>query len=101
VSKTFVVPRAFVTNESTENNPTLMLDVEVTNGKVQDVRIQMPPELLDPDLVDLSEVLLRLPFDNKLVQEFSSLLGQNSEHISEDKRNFLVQCLDEMIGKFV
>lgn len=78
-----------------------MLDVEVTNGKVQDVRIQMPPELLDPDLVDLSEVLLRLPFDNKLVQEFSSLLGQNSEHISEDKRNFLVQCLDEMIGKFV
>lgn len=90
-----------MTNESTENNPTLMLDVEVTNGKVQDVRIQMPPELLDPDLVDLSEVLLRLPFDNKLVQEFSSLLGQNSEHISEDKRNFLVQCLDEMIGKFV
>ena len=68
---------------------------------MQDVRVQMSPDLLDPELIDLSEILLKLDFNDRLVQKFSDLLSVHSADISEVKRNFLVQCLDEMIGKFV
>ena len=90
-------------NEVTSNDSKghLSFDIEVINGVVQDVRVQMSPDLLDPELIDLSEILLKLDFNDRLVQQFSDLLSVHSADISEVKRNFLVQCLDEMIGKFV
>ena len=90
-------------NEVTSNDSKgqLSIDIEVINGVVQDVRVQMSPDLLDPELIDLSEILLKLDFNDRLVQKFSDLLSVHSADISEVKRNFLVQCLDEMIGKFV
>jgi len=98
VSKTFQVPNEVSQNDC-ENH--LIFDIEVMNGVVQDVRIQMPPDLLDPELIDLSEILLKLDFNDRLVQKFSDLLSIHSNQISEVKRNFLTKCLDEMIGKFV
>lgn len=98
MSKTFQVPNEVISNDSTSQ---LTFDIEVINGVVQDVRVQMSPDLLDPELIDLSEILLKLDFNNRLVQKFSDLLSVHSADISEVKRNFLVQCLDEMIGKFV
>jgi hypothetical protein len=98
VSKTFQVPNEVISNDSTSQ---LTFDIEVINGVVQDVRVQMSPDLLDPELIDLSEILLKLDFNDRLVQKFSDLLSVHSADISEVKRNFLVQCLDEMIGKFV
>lgn len=98
VSKTFQVPNEVTSNDSKGQ---LSIDIEVINGVVQDVRVQMSPDLLDPELIDLSEILLKLDFNDRLVQKFSDLLSVHSADISEVKRNFLVQCLDEMIGKFV
>ena len=98
MSKTFQVPNEVISNDSTSQ---LTFDIEVINGVVQDVRVQMSPDLLDPELIDLSEILLKLDFNDRLVQKFSDLLSVHSTDISEVKRNFLVQCLDEMIGKFV
>jgi hypothetical protein len=98
VSKTFQVPNEVTSNDSKGQ---LSFDIEVMNGVVQDVRVQMSPDLLDPELIDLSEILLKLDFNDRLVQKFSDLLSVHSADISEVKRNFLVQCLDEMIGKFV
>lgn len=98
MSKTFQVPNEVISNDSTSQ---LTFDIEVINGVVQDVRVQMSPDLLDPELIDLSEILLKLDFNDRLVQKFSDLLSVHSADISEVKRNFLVQCLDEMIGKFV
>ena len=98
MSKTFQVPNEVISNDSTSQ---LTFDIEVINGVVQDVRVQMSPDLLDPELIDLSEILLKLDFKDRLVQKFSDLLSVHSADISEVKRNFLVQCLDEMIGKFV
>ena len=98
MSKTFQVPNEVISTDSTSQ---LTFDIEVINGVVQDVRVQMSPDLLDPELIDLSEILLKLDFNDRLVQKFSDLLSVHSADISEVKRNFLVQCLDEMIGKFV
>ena len=98
MSKTFQVPNEVISNDSTSQ---LTFDIEVINGVVQDVRVQMSPDLLDPELIDLSEILLKLDFNDRLVQKFYDLLSVHSADISEVKRNFLVQCLDEMIGKFV
>ena len=92
------MPNEVISNDSTSQ---LTFDIEVINGVVQDVRVQMSPDLLDPELIDLSEILLKLDFNDRLVQKFSDLLSVHSADISEVKRNFLVQCLDEMIGKFV
>jgi lipoyltransferase 1 len=98
VSKTFEVP-----NEVLPDNPIshLTFDIEVMNGIVQDVRVQMSPAFLDPDLIDLSEILLKLDFNDGLVKKFSDLLSVHSANITKAKRNFLLQCLDEMIGNFV
>ena len=80
---------------------TLLFEIEVQNGIIENVRIQMPSGFLDPELVDLSEILLKMPFSNDLVQKFSDTLTENGKDISEMKRNSLVECLDEMIGDFV
>ena len=80
---------------------TLLFEIEVQNGIIENVRIQMPSGFLDPELVDLSEILLKMPFSNDLVQKFSDTLTENGKDISEMKRNYLVECLDEMIGDLV
>jgi len=98
VSKTFQVPNEVISKDSKSQ---LTFDIEVINGIVQDVRVQMSPDLLDPEFIDLSEILLKLDFNDRLVQKFSDLLSVHSANISEAKRNFLVQCVDEMITKFV
>jgi len=98
VSKTFEVPNEVIPNNSKSN---LIFDIEVMNGIVQDVRVSMSPDFLDPDLIDLSEILLKLDFNDGLVKKFSDLLLVHSANISVAKRNFLIKCLDEMIGKFV
>jgi len=98
VSKTFEVPNEVLPNNSKSH---LIFDIEVMNGIVQDVGVQMSPDFLDPDLIDLSEILLKLDFNDGLVKKFSDLLSVHSANITEVKRNFLLQCLDEMIGKFV
>jgi lipoyltransferase 1 len=98
VSKTFEVPNEVIQSNSKSH---LIFDIEVMNGIVQDVSVQMSPDFLDPDLIDLSEILLKLDFNDGLAKKFSDLLSVHSANISEVKRNFLLQCLDEMIGKFV
>ena len=98
MSKTFEVPNEVIPNNSKSN---LIFDIEVMNGIVQDVRVSMSPDFLDPDLIDLSEILLKLDFNDGLVKKFSDLLLVHSANISVAKRNFLIQCLDKMIGKFV
>ena len=98
VSKSFQVPNEVSQNDC-ENH--LIFDIEVMNGIVQDVRVQMSPDFLDPDLIDLSEILLKLDFNDGLVKKFSDLISVHSANITEAKRNFLLQCLDEMIGNFV
>jgi len=98
VSKTFQVPNEVISKDSKSQ---LTFDIEVINGIVQDVRVQMSPDLLDPEFIDLSEILLKLDFNDRLVQKFSDLLLVHSANISEAKRHFLVQCVDEMITKFV
>ena len=66
MSKTFQVPNEVISNDSTSQ---LTFDIEVINGVVQDVRVQMSPDLLDPELIDLSEILLKLDFNDRLVQK--------------------------------
>jgi len=97
VSKNFKVPTTIVPFDES----TLLFEIEVQNGIIENVRIQMPSGFLDPELVDLSEILLKMPFSNDLVQKFSDTLTENGKDISEMKRNYLVECLDEMIGDFV
>ena len=63
MSKTFQVPNDVISNDSTSQ---LTFDIEVINGVVQDVRVQMSPDLLDPELIDLSEILLKLDFNDRL-----------------------------------
>lgn len=80
----------------------LTFELTVVNGTIQDVRIQMPPEFLDADQIDLSEVLLKMSFDDKTVPKFAEILATKyGKSIPEVKRFFLVQSLDDMIGSFV
>ena len=76
------------------------MEVEVQNGIIQDVRLQIPPELIDPEMVDISEVLLKMDFDNRLVNKFEAKLNAYVE-LSQEKKDFLIQSLDDMISHFV
>ena len=81
---------------------TLLFEIEVQNGIIENVQIQMPTGFLDPELVDLSEILLKMPFSNNLVQKFAERLDLDIVNdISEMKKTYLVECLDAMIGDFV
>lgn len=95
VSKAFEVP----TNICGQLNQKIVFDLEVLHGIVQDVRIQMPANLIDVELLDLAEVLLKLKFNENLVKNFYDVL--NKENVNGAKRDFLVNCLDDMVGKFV
>ncbi len=87
---------------SSADKPLLNIELEIANGVVKDVRIQMPPGLLDPDLVDLSEALLRMPFNSNLVSRFEKhLASMDQQQISAEKCQFLLKSIDAMIGKFV
>lgn len=97
VSKTFKVPMDISDGE----DQNILFELKVIKGVVQDVRIEMPTKLIDLELLDLSEVLLKLEFNDKLVQNFSDILTTDSTHVCENKRNFLVNCLDDMVGKFI
>ena len=81
-------------------NETILIEIEVQNGVIQDVRLRMPPGLLDPELIDLSEVLLKMDFDNKLIQKFEARLESYVE-LCQNKKDFLIQSLDQMISNFV
>ncbi len=97
VAKSFNVPQE-ISNLPQECQ--LSFELEVVNGTIQDVRVQMPPEFLDSELVDLSDILLKLPFNEKLLGTFADLLEKEQE-VTRVKKDFLVQSLDEMISKFV
>ena len=86
--------------QTSVENETILMEVEVQNGIIQDVRLQMPPGLLDPEMVDLSEVLLKMDFDSQLVKNFEARLNAYVE-LPQEKKDFLIQSLDEMISHFV
>ena len=86
--------------QTSVENETILMEVEVQNGIIQDVRLQIPPELIDPEMVDISEVLLKMDFDNRLVNKFEAKLNAYVE-LSQEKKDFLIQSLDEMISHFV
>lgn len=102
VSKRFPIPSALLASVTCADDPELVLELEVIQGRVQDVRVQLPQGLLDPELVDLSEVLLRLPFNENLARAFGQQLQeqQQSGQMSPEKKTFLVTCIEEMINKF-
>lgn len=82
------------------NKASLLLEVEVVNGVIENVRVQMPPGLVDSELIELFEHLLKMPFDNQLVNNFSKLMPEVNQE-SKSKQAFLIQCLDDMVSKFV
>ena len=86
--------------QTSVENETILMEVEVQNGIIQDVRLQIPPELIDPEMVDISEVLLKMDFDNRLVNKFEAKLNAYVE-LSQEKKDFLIQSLDDMISHFV
>eukprot|EP00093_Oithona_nana_P003959 03959.XXX_110716_108951_1 [CDS] Oithona nana genome sequencing. len=98
VSKKFQVPQNIF--DDILNDEKMMIEIEVNKGVIVDVRLQMPPGLLDPELMDLSEVLLKMDFDGKLVQNFAARLEAYVE-LSAEKKNFFIQSVDEMIRNFV
>lgn len=98
VSKKFEVPSTIF--EAISGESEMLIEIEVSKGVIQDVRLQMPPGLLDPDLMDLSEILLKMDFNGKLVQNFQSRLEAYVE-LSQEKKEFFIQALDEMIRNFV
>jgi len=98
VSKKFQVPQNIF--DDILNDEKMMIEIEVNKGVIVDVRLQMPPGLLDPELMDLSEVLLKMDFDGKLVHNFAARLEAYVE-LSAEKKNFFIQSVDEMIRNFV
>ena len=98
VSKRFEVPSTIF--EAISGESKMLIEIEVSKGVIQDVRLQMPPGLLDPDLMDLSEILLKMDFNGQLVQNFEGRLEAYVE-LSQEKKEFFIQALDEMIRNFV
>ena len=98
VSKKFQVPQTIF--DDICNVEEMMIEIEVNKGVIVDVRLKLPPGLLDPELMDLSEVLLKMDFDGKLVQNFAARLEAYVE-LSTEKKDFFIQSLDEMIRNFV
>lgn len=101
VSKSFNVPSAISTAGLHQQPQQIMFELEVNNGIVQEVRVQMPQDFIDRELLDLADVLIKLEFNDKLVKNFNDVLSKESAHINEAKQNFLVTSLHDMIGKFV
>lgn len=90
ISKKFKVPKD-VMNDAKE----MTFTIEVINGLIKDVKIDMN------ELVSLSELLLGMDFHHHLVLKFSEVCAKDPSNVPTKQRNFLIQCLDEMIGKFV
>jgi len=104
VTKVFEVP-SFL--DHFDDNDSIKIEIEVVNGVVSSVQIHNEfveeAQKVDQDLIDLSQVLLKEFFDNKLVNKFSDELIhlQEFSRVSNAKKAFLCQCFDMMISKFV
>lgn len=90
ICKTFKVPKDIGDDE-------MIFSIEVINGLIKDVKIESKVM----EFASLSERLLGMDFHHNLVLKFSQDLAQSYPNVPMEKRTFLVQCLDEMIGKFV
>ena len=98
MSKSFQVPTPIVPEESN-----LLLELEVQYGIIEKVRLQMSPNNIDPEFMEVSDLLLKMTFNNELVKKYADLLNDPNvihSRIPEIKRNYLIFCLDQMIGKF-
>jgi hypothetical protein len=78
-------------------DPTIHIELEVASGVIQDVRVQLPLNYFDPDL-DLSEAMHGLAFGKDVTKAVYDAL--QLQPMSEAKKDFIYQCVAQMIGKF-
>ena len=75
-----------------------MLKIWIFRLAFQDVRVRLPYGLLDPDL-DLSTVMHGLSFGQDLPEAVLQVL--TNEKIPAEKRDFLAECIKNMVADFV
>lgn len=98
VSRLFPLPDNMQIGISASSPPELKIQLDVNHGVIQDVRVQLPYGLLDPDL-DLSTVMHGLSFGQNLPEAVEQILS--SEKIPQEKRDFLSSCIKNMVSDFV
>uniref|UniRef100_A0A0K2UXU9 Uncharacterized protein n=3 Tax=Lepeophtheirus salmonis TaxID=72036 RepID=A0A0K2UXU9_LEPSM len=72
------------------------LELIVEKGYVSDVKITLPRGMLDPDY-DLANILYGQPF----TRELPFVVHKSLNEVPEEKRSFLIQCVEESIRDVV
>jgi len=98
VCRCFPLPETMQVGISSTSSPELKIELDVSHGVIQDVRVRLPYGLLDPDL-DLSTVMHGMSFGQDLPDAVLHVL--TNEKIPEDKRSFLAKCIKNMVADFV
>lgn len=97
ISKHFDLPEKFFSSVCSVNSPEIVVELEVNQGTIQNVRIQLPFGLLDADF-DISNLMHGLPFGSdlpKLVRD--RLLAQSHEDpATREKIEFLANCVEKL-----
>ena len=98
VSKSFKVPEEIMrTPELAE----MCLEIEVVNGIVENVKIQMATGTLDLDFYNLAQHLVNMNFDFELIKNFFAKIKKEKVIVPLDKEKWFVHCLSETVGKFI
>ncbi|TRY72172.1 hypothetical protein TCAL_08451 [Tigriopus californicus] len=97
ISKRFDLPEKFFSSVCSVNSPEIVVELEVNQGTIQNVRIQLPFGLLDADF-DISTLMHGLPFGADLPRLVEDrLLAQSHEDpATRDKIEFLANCVEKL-----
>ena len=98
VSKSFKVPEEIM---ETPELAEMCLEIEVVNGIVENVMIQMATGNLDSDFSNLAQHLISMTFDCELIKNFCAKIKMEKVIVPLDKERWFVHCLCETIGKFI
>nr|ACO15151.1 Lipoyltransferase 1, mitochondrial precursor [Caligus clemensi] len=95
VVRTFQLPENLMP-EISGTSPSIGFELVVEKGFVIDVKIALPRGMLDPDY-DLANILYGQPFTKNLPQ----LVEASLDSVFDEKKNFLMECVQESIRGIV
>ena len=98
VKRSFPLPPSLETSISSAHPPELGIELDVLHGVVRDVRVLQPLGLLDPAF-DVAGALHGLTFGPDLPNAVADKLRSND--VDAAKTEFLIECVVEMVKKWV
>lgn len=101
MSRSFPLPASIfpdIKTDTMSESTHIRIEFDVHFGVIQDVRVQLPLDHFDP-LLDLSEAIHGLPFGQDVPQAVSKAL--ELQPMVQEKKEFIYNCVQAMIGKFV